>query len=505
VRELLRDRAALALLLVALLLRLGIAIEFQAHELDQTNLPWIDMRTIHENAVRVADGDVLLMDQFFGMHSYFRDFFFGPERYDAWFGPFQFYDAPLYVYSLGGAYKLLGTRSPVVVPFLHALLGTATCALVYLIGRRASGHATALVALALAAFMGELVFYGAFLLRETLLALLFTWAAYEVLRAQQEGGEGSWMRAGLAFGVSWLAKTSIVLVAPFVAAALAVHGARQGRRAGLRATAAFALAALAPVVPFAERNVALGVRPLEFASGEITMIVKQNLPGLPGCGSIILDKRSPPIIARLSSPSSLAALVETLKEHPGASSWLGLEARKAAFFWAPFDIFDDVRFGHMRLLLRSLAPCVVTWALLGPLALVGAVLALRSRASAIAHGPVLGILWMGIGTALVVGAFTRYSVPCYPALAVLAAAPIVEVARRARAKQWLPAAAIALGVVACALALQRTRTLLGPGIDLGRAPTPSELRDYVNACYPDGFAPPEARYYLATRLIAAAR
>lgn len=500
-RELARDRAALALLLAALCLRLAIAIEFHAHDLDQTSLPWIDARTIHGNAERVADGDVLLMDQFFGMHSYYRDFFFGPEKYDRWFGPFQYYDAPLYVYVVGGLYSVTLTRSPVVVPYFHALIGTLTCALVYLIGRRASGRPVALVALGLTAFSGELVFYSAFVLRETWLALVFTWAAYELLRAQQEGGN-AWMRAGLAFGVAWLSKTSIILIAPFVALALTLHGLKTSRRDGARAALAFFLAASAPVIPFAIRNVALGVGPFANSTGEITMIVKQNLPGLPGCGSVILDPRSPPIIAGLEKPSSLAALAAVLREHPSAGSWLGLEARKLAFFWAPFDIYDNVRFVFWRQLLRSLAPCVVTWAILGPLALVGAVLSLRSRASAVAHAPVLALLWMGIATALAIGAFTRYTLPCHPALAVLAAAPIVEVFARAREKKWLPATAIALGVVASGALFQRTRTMLDERIDLGRAPTIVELATHVNECYP---ASAEARAYLRERLIAASR
>jgi hypothetical protein len=90
-----------------------------------------------------------------------------------------------------------------LLAWAHALLGAATCGLVYLIGRRVSASpAVALAASLVAALYVPLIFYGGFVLSETLFAFAVTLSAWLVLRAADVP---SWRRcaaAGLCMGAA---------------------------------------------------------------------------------------------------------------------------------------------------------------------------------------------------------------------------------------------------------------------------------------------------------------
>ena len=104
-----------------------------------------------------------------------------------------------------------------LVAWMHAALGAATCALVYLLGRRVSASpAVAWVAGLAAAFYVPLIFYEGFLLSETLFAFAVTLSAWLVLRAAEVP---SWKRcafAGLCMGAAAIVHANFVSAIPLL-------------------------------------------------------------------------------------------------------------------------------------------------------------------------------------------------------------------------------------------------------------------------------------------------
>ena len=93
------------------------------------------------------------------------------------------YRPPLYPLLLSAVYQVWG-HTPVAVRLLQALLGTATCALLYGIGRRIGGERCGLIAAALGSAYPLLVFFTAVLMAETLLVFLTTAAVLLALRLE---------------------------------------------------------------------------------------------------------------------------------------------------------------------------------------------------------------------------------------------------------------------------------------------------------------------------------
>ncbi len=104
-----------------------------------------------------------------------------------------------------------------LVAWAHALLGAATCAFVYLVGRRVSASPVVAWGAALAsAFYVPLIFYEGFLLSETLFAFAVTVSAWLVLRASEVP---SWTRcavAGVCMGAAAIVHANFVSAIPLL-------------------------------------------------------------------------------------------------------------------------------------------------------------------------------------------------------------------------------------------------------------------------------------------------
>ena len=112
---------------------------------------------------------------------------------------------PVYPLFIAACYAPFG-RLPGLVIVLQCLLGTATCALAWRLGRRLFGERVGLAALAVSACHPQLVYYSAYFFRETLLAFLFSvlaaasadWAVEPGDAAGDAGAKaGGWAAAGL--------------------------------------------------------------------------------------------------------------------------------------------------------------------------------------------------------------------------------------------------------------------------------------------------------------------
>ena len=75
----------------------------------------------------------------------------------SWMGSEPFEQGPLYAYSLGVVFRLIGPHDPVVL-VLQMLAGSLTCALVYWCGRRLFDNSTGILAGLVAAAYGPFLF-----------------------------------------------------------------------------------------------------------------------------------------------------------------------------------------------------------------------------------------------------------------------------------------------------------------------------------------------------------
>jgi len=125
------------------------------------------------------------------------------------------YRPPLYPLMLAGIYQIWG-HSPGAVRLWQALLGTATCWLLYRIGWRIGGETVGLVAAGLGALYPLFVFFSGVLMAETLLVFLTTLALLLALRLEEAPSAGKAAALGVALGLAGLCKPTALIWAPLL-------------------------------------------------------------------------------------------------------------------------------------------------------------------------------------------------------------------------------------------------------------------------------------------------
>ncbi|MFT7691425.1 MAG: 4-amino-4-deoxy-L-arabinose transferase-like glycosyltransferase/TolA-binding protein [Candidatus Latescibacterota bacterium] len=149
----------------------------------------IDSDFYHRDALRIASGD------WWGSHVFFMN-------------PFYPYFLAL-IYAIGGEYTWL-------VGIVQAVMGTVSCYWVYAIGVRIWGEWEGLIAAALMAFYGVLIFYDGSLLTASPI-LFFNLAALVALLNWERAGDTRWLYAGgVLLGLSATARPMILLFALLV-------------------------------------------------------------------------------------------------------------------------------------------------------------------------------------------------------------------------------------------------------------------------------------------------
>lgn len=375
-----------------------------------------------------------------------------------WFGTQVFYQAPLYPYTLAVAYRLLGA-DPWHARCAQALLGSLSCVLLAVAGRRFYSPGVGLGAGAALALYAPLVYFDG-LIQKPVLDVLFTCL---VLALLGEGARGArrWPApaAGAALGLLALSRENALVLAP-VALAWVLLGNPDAARAGrLGRALAFATGLALVLVPVGLRNRAIG--------GEFLVTTAQLGPNLyignhhqaggsygalvPGRANPSFERADAVALAQAAAGRALSPgevsdywagrAFDFVREHPG--EWLQLLAKKWAMVWNAREYVDTESleaYAEWSGVLRTLAPAL-HFGVLGPLAVAGVWLTRRRWRE----------LWLLYAFALAfaasVAAFyvlARYRVPLVPVLALFAAAGLAELAASGRAAR--------VGFAVCALA-----------------------------------------------------
>jgi 4-amino-4-deoxy-L-arabinose transferase-like glycosyltransferase len=234
-----------------------------------------DAAVYHRTAVAISNGEGFQWE----------DGFSGPPG-----GPFEM--APTAYWSVGYPAMLAGvyilTDSNVLdAKLFNAVLGAATCVLVYVVGRQVFDRRVGLVGAGILALFPSQVFLPTLLMTETpwtfLTMLLLALTLVLTLR-----GKPSWLPVallGLAFGAASLVRGEM-LAFPLVLVAVWAIAYRSGRRAAGYGVVAVA-AMLVALLPWTMRNwKALGY-PVLVSTGSADNLVAGHWPGADGLGSFV--------------------------------------------------------------------------------------------------------------------------------------------------------------------------------------------------------------------------
>jgi 4-amino-4-deoxy-L-arabinose transferase-like glycosyltransferase len=169
-----------------------------------------------------------------------------------------------------GLYGVFGHR-PGVVRVAHCLVGAATIALVYLIGRQAFGQVVGLLAAAGFAVWPISLFFSAQLLSEPLGSFWLLAYVAVALEFSTRPAAGRAVAAGLLLGLALLTRGNVVLLLPLTLVWAVVQFWRQPR--AMAWALAIPLVALATLVPWTIRNYRVfgALVPLSTGSGDVLL------------------------------------------------------------------------------------------------------------------------------------------------------------------------------------------------------------------------------------------
>ncbi len=122
-----------------------------------------------------------------------------------------FFRAPLYPYFLASVYKIFG-RNFYLVRLIQFLIGSLSCVLVYLIGKRIFNPRVGRIAGLIASLYGILIYFEGELLIPVLIVFLDLALVLALLWAKAKPSYAGWIAYGGILGLSALARPNILLV-----------------------------------------------------------------------------------------------------------------------------------------------------------------------------------------------------------------------------------------------------------------------------------------------------
>ncbi len=360
-------------------------------------------------------------------------------------GPY--FRAPLYPAFLAAIYKVFGPGY-VWPRIVQAVLGAASCGLVFLIGREAFGRVVATLAGLIAATYWTLIFFDGELLAASLsvfLGLLLIWLLLRAGRRQVGRRLGLLGDAG-AGGVT---RPDVLLMGPAIVVWLAIRFRHQ-RRSALKFAACVTAGCLAIVLPVTVRNYVAGRDLVLIAwQGGLNFYIGNN-PLTDGRTAVapgmVLDPHGAydEAIAfaeraegRPLKPSQVSDYFygqgwEFIKANPRQA--LALTLLKARLFWSSWEIANNK---NLYFWTERFAPLVrflpLGFGVIGPLGLLGMTLCWRRRLELF---PLWGSILVYMAAVVPFFSAARFRLPIVPVLIVLGAWAAVAGYRALRERQW---------------------------------------------------------------------
>jgi tetratricopeptide (TPR) repeat protein len=357
-----------------------------------------------------------------------------------WLGQGVFYQAPLYPYFLGVLQLVFG-HSLWLIRFVQILLGSFSCALIYLVGRRLFSRPAGIAAGFLLACYAPAIFFEALIEKSILDLFLVSLLLFLLVGAMARRGWTQWLAAGAVLGLLGLSRENALVLAAVVPLWIFVYFSDQAVQIRARWAALFFAGLLVVLIPVGLRNFAVG--------GEFKLTTSQfganffigNNPGADGTyGSVNKVIGEPQLegndAARLAERASgkrlssgavsdywLKKSWDYIRAEP--TQWFRLLAKKWLMVWNAREVEDSDDFYIYRQWSWLLA--FLSWinhfGVLAPLAAAGAWLSRNEWRR-------LWLLYaMIVSFALSVAVFYvfgRYRFPLVPLLALFAGKALAE-------------------------------------------------------------------------------
>lgn len=404
----------LIILLLSVLLRVGVALLMGDQVVD---LPGVqDQISYHALTLRLLSG-----------HGY---------SFDAGWYPFTPANAPTahwsfaYPLYIAGVYGLFGVHPLAARLIQAALVGLATCLLIYSLTRRVFGSHVGLVAAGIAAVYTYFVYYSAALMTESFFMVAALASLEMAYRLSEEPTVGRAALLGLCLGLAALLRQAILPFVPVLFAWLLWTNVRGFKRPSARTLASLLIAGtvlIACIAPFTIRNYRVYGRFLLLNSNAGYAFYSSNNPAL---GSFWLSENSvAPIPVDLQGRNEAemdSALMQRgigfILADPGRYALLTLSRTKEYFkFWPSSD---------SSLVSNLQRP--LSFGLLLPLTLYGLYLA---RPQLRRWGLPLLFFAVTAATYLLSWPTARYRVPTDACLMPLAAIALIELYTRATTRR----------------------------------------------------------------------
>lgn len=386
-----------------------------------------------------------------------------PFLYDAWatqisqgnwLGRGVFPAMPLYPYFLGLIYTLFG-RNLFIARLIQILLGSCSCALIYLVGRKVFNRWVGLIASVGASLYGVFLFYECTLVAVSLAIFLFLSAILSLLWARESPSWRRWFITGLIIGLASLARAALLLFLLFLFIWLLIEYRRYkpygSYRRGLLYGLSLVSGVLVFILPVTVRNYIVGRDVVFIASHggvnfcignnpEATGLFKWRSTTSPSARVLMEDSRriAEKKMGKRLKPSEVdrfwfgEALDFVRKEPLKALSLLG---KKLLIFLNFYEIPDVSSYYLLKRFSSILRGPLLTFGVLAPLGLTGLIMALRVWRRVL---PLY--LFLGSYTLAVVSYFvhSRYRLPAVPFLMLFGAYLLYWWFERAKRRKYRP-------------------------------------------------------------------
>lgn len=343
-----------------------------------------------------------------------------------------FYEGPLVSFYFILCSILVG-ESLLALRLCTIIMSIGSLGLVFLLSRRLFSRSVAIIAAALYACNGVMIFYDNCLLMEPQVIFLNLLALWFMIRFNERLQWRTTIGLGVVLGLTALGRGIIALLMPLFFGWIVIAAPAKMSRKILHLVGLCGVVLLT-ILPVTIRNYFAAVphRIVFTTTNSDIVLWAANNPSANGMGHY--------------SPELLTQTVERMQE-TGASfrddvvryittqpwHYLNLEYRKLKMFWAGYEIGNNISYYWMRSLSRLLQFPWINFLVIAPLGIVGVFLSLTAwRQRVLLYGFVAIQLLAG----LIFVAASRYRLPVVPILTIFAAYAIWQFIQHIRQRAW---------------------------------------------------------------------
>jgi len=390
------------------------------------------------------------------------------------FGKEPYYYGPLYSYFLAAIYKIFGV-DPYIARLIQMILGVFTSLFIYLIARKVFNKATALISISISIFYGMFYIHEGILLLEPLATFLNTLSIFLLLRIEDNQSYKNIAFAGIAIGLSALARANILLFVPFILIWMLKSLQLKAYSLQLKRFGFLCLVILLTISPATIRNyLASGKFILISTNGPVLFWISNN-PYATGEYSYPPPEYGDKIAKMVEKDGEGAYIKEVIrffKESPRA--FLKLQLRKFLLFWDRYEIENNLNYSLQRGYSSLLSlPIFISFSIVAPIGLCGIFFSLRKRKL------LLHLFIFSFMSAMIIfHIIARHRLNCLPVLIIFAGFAIWWWHEKVRDKKYK---ILFLSLIPLIFSF-----LLGYSQDISKRVYPAIHPEGVHICQPEG-------------------